>query len=98
MMNSSSRRALYSGVCGGLRKRVVEHKTGKYEGFTSKYRAHRLVYYEIYQDVRNAIHREKQVKNWRREKKVALVNKINPEWRDLSAEWFAVQDSSVSKS
>jgi putative endonuclease len=58
------------------------------DGFTSRYRIHRLVYFEVYRDVRNAIAREKQIKRWRREKKVALIEKHNPAWDDLSEGWI----------
>jgi putative endonuclease len=82
MMGSSSRRAL------PLYKRVWEHKNNLGGYFTSKYKCHRLVYYEQFTDVKAAIAREKEVKGWRREKKNALVVSKNPEWRDLAADWY----------
>ena len=88
MMMSSSRRALYTGITSRPRQRVWEHKTGVIEGFSKQYHTTRLVYYEQYGDVRNAIAREKQIKRWRREKKLALVELINPQYRDLAADWF----------
>jgi hypothetical protein len=57
------------------------------EGFTKKYKVHRLVYYETFDHVQNAIRREKQLKGWRREKKIALIEKSNPRWQDLSENW-----------
>ena len=88
MMGSASRRALYTGVTATLRKRVFEHKNDLVDGFTSKYKCHRLVYFETFNSVTDAIAREKQIKGWRREKKENLVESMNPSWRDLGAEWF----------
>ncbi len=87
MMISSSRRALYTGVTNSLDRRVFQHKNEEFEGFSQKYRAHRLVWFERYSNIHTAIAREKQLKGWRREKKNWLVRMLNPEWRDLSAEW-----------
>ncbi len=64
-----------------------EHKSGAFEGFTAKYKLHRLVYYETYRQISRALAREKQLKNWRRSKKEALIESMNPNWLDLSAEW-----------
>ena len=88
MMQSTSRRALYIGMTSNLRARVWQHKTGATGGFTSEYKCHRLVYFEIYGEVGRAIEREKQLKGWRREKKDTLVETVNPQWKDLSAGWF----------
>ncbi|MEE9235229.1 MAG: GIY-YIG nuclease family protein [Candidatus Acidoferrales bacterium] len=85
---ASRSRNLYTGVTGELKHRVMQHKLGVIEGFTRKYRIHRLVYFEIYSDVRDAIAREKQIKRWRREKKVKLIEGQNPTWDDLAAGWF----------
>ena len=87
-MGSSSRRALYTGVTVPLYKRVWEHKNNLGGYFTSKYKCHRLVYYEQFTDVKAAIAREKEVKGWRREKKNALVQSKNPQWKDLAADWY----------
>lgn len=78
---------LYIGMSNNLDKRVQDHKQGLIEGFSKKYRCTRLVYYESYDDVRNAINREKQLKGWRREKKVTLMERGNPRWQDLSENW-----------
>lgn len=77
---------LYTGVTGNLSKRVGEHKEGVTSGFTKKYRVKLLVYYESYQNVHDAIAREKQIKSWRREKKVRLIEAVNRNWKDLARE------------
>ena len=87
-MVASRSRTLYTGVTNNLGRRVWEHKEGIVPGFTRRYRAHRLVYFETYANVRRAIDREKEIKAWRREKKVELVNSVNPTWHDLAAGWF----------
>ena len=81
-------RTLYTGVTGNLERRVGEHKQGKGSVFTSRYKINQLVYFESCSDVLDAIDREKQIKGWLRLKKIALVESINPNWEDLSAEWF----------
>jgi putative endonuclease len=75
---------LYTGVTNHLDRRIAEHKQKLISGFTKKYDVTRLVYFEAYGDVRNAIAREKQIKRWRREKKLALIRRMNPQFRDLS--------------
>ena len=67
--------------------RVLQHKTAETEGFARKYHVNRLVYYEVFRYVNNAIAREKEIKGWRREKKVALIESANPLWDDLAADW-----------
>jgi len=81
-------RALYVGVTNDLERRVYQHKHGLLPGFTSQYRVTRLVFYEETSDVHAALAREKQIKSWRREKKIALIEASNPDWRDLAADWF----------
>ena len=83
MANES--RMLYTGVTNDLARRAWEHKQKLLSGFTKRYNLTRLVYYEVTPDVRAAIAREKQIKGWLRRKKVALVESMNPEWRDLWA-------------
>ena len=73
---------LYTGVTSNLPKRIHEHKNAS-EGFTAKYGCKNLVYYEILEDMENAIAREKQIKAGSRKKKIALIESVNPEWRDL---------------
>jgi putative endonuclease len=95
MMMSSSRRALYTGITSRPRQRVWEHKTGAIEGFSKQYHTTRLVYLEAYRYVATAIAREKQIKRWRREKKLALIESMNPQYRDLAADWFEPQGAST---
>jgi len=78
---------LYVGVTGYLGSRIMQHKIDSIEGFTQKYKVHRLVYYESYQYIQSAVRREKQLKGWRREKKIALIEKMNPRWQDLAENW-----------
>ncbi len=78
---------LYDGATGDMGTRILQHKNDSFEGFTKKYQVHRLVYYESYQYVQTAIRREKQLKGWRREKKINLIEKTNPRWQDLSENW-----------
>ncbi len=81
-------RTLYIGVTNDLMRRVFEHKEKVADGFTNKYNITMLVYYETASDVQAAIAREKQLKSWRRSKKIALIESSNPQWKDLSLEWF----------
>lgn len=78
---------LYIGVTNNLQRRIYEHKEAIVRGFSSKYRCHRLLYFEEYFDIKEAILREKQLKKWRREKKESLIRKSNPHWKDLSLDW-----------
>jgi putative endonuclease len=78
---------LYVGVTNSARTRSTQHKAGNGSEFTRKYKVDRLVYYERFQYVNNAIARETQVKAWRRSKKVALIESLNPDWRDLSEDF-----------
>jgi len=77
---------LYTGVTNDLIRRVYEHKNKLVEGFTAKYNLTKLVYYEIFNDVKEAINREKQIKGWKREKKENLIKGFNPDWKDLYEE------------
>jgi putative endonuclease len=86
MMTSSSRRALYTGITNNLPRRICQHREGL-EGFTARYNAYRLVHYEVFVDVRNAIDREKEIKGWSRAKKNRLIFENNPSWRDLAADF-----------
>jgi putative endonuclease len=85
---SNHSKTLYTGVTNNLIRRVREHKTGTESGFTAKYKLGRLVYFERFEDVRNAIEREKRIKGWLRIKKIALIVSGNPSWKDLSKEWY----------
>ena len=77
---------LYVGVTNDLPKRIYEHKSNLIEGFTEKYNVHILAYYEVYDDVLEAIMREKQMKKWNRKWKIRLIEEMNPEWKDLYEE------------
>jgi len=83
---SSHRGVLYVGVTNDLARRVAEHKAGDGSKFTSRYGVTRLVYCEVHAYALDAIEREKQIKAWRREKKLELVRELNPEWKDLTEE------------
>ena len=83
MMTSLSG-TIYTGVTNSVRRRSWEHKIGEGSAFTSKYEVDRLVYYERLERFGNAIRREKQIKGWSRAKKIALIESMNPSWRDLS--------------
>lgn len=80
---------LYIGVTSDLRKRIWEHREGFVEGFTKKYNVHRLVYYELFDDMYNAITREKRLKKWNRAWKIRLIEEKNPYWDDL---WQQILD------
>lgn len=95
MMQSASRRALYIGVTNNLRRRVFQHNNHQFEGFTDDYNAIRLVYWEKFDSVGKAIAREKQLKRWRREKKIWLIERMNPGWKDLAADWYEPQGLST---
>jgi putative endonuclease len=84
---ASFRRVLYIGVTSNLERRISEHRNRLVPGFTARYQVVSLVYYESTPDVYAAIAREKQLKSWRRSKKVALIETHNPNWHDLSESW-----------
>ena len=86
---ASRSRVLYTGVTNDLARRVNEHKRSLTPGFTSRYRITRLVYFEEFGDVRDAIAREKQLKGWVRARKVRLIEQKNPTWKDVADTWFA---------
>ncbi len=79
---------LYIGLTSDIKKRVYEHKNHLIAGFTDKYNIDRLLYIETMSEPTSAINREKQIKAWRREKKVELIDSLNPEWNDLSQDWY----------
>ena len=86
---------LYIGVTGNLRRRIWQHKEHAIEGFTAKHDVTRLLYFETYHEVLNAIAREKQLKGWARAKKVALIEKDNPRWEDLGRKWYSTTDQDL---
>jgi putative endonuclease len=86
-MMASLTGTLYTGVTNSIGRRSAEHKFGEGSQFTARYGVNRLVYYEAFHYVNNAIGREKQIKGWRRSRKVALIESQNPGWRDLSRDF-----------
>ena len=86
---SSRSGTLYIGMTNSIYRRVLQHKSGTIEGFASKYHCTRLVHYESFDDVHRAIGREKELKGWTREKKIALIESRNPRWADLGEHWGA---------
>jgi putative endonuclease len=84
---------LYVGFTGNLHQRIFQHKFHQKEGFTKKYDVERLLYFASFDDVHKAIAREKQLKGWRREKKIALIQSRNPHWLDLAKEWYPWMES-----
>jgi putative endonuclease len=96
-MMASRSRTLYIGVTGNLHKRVFDHKWKEHEGFTATYNCDRLVWFESHQDVTKAIAREKQLKAWRREKKIVLIERTNPAWVDLSKDWYDVEPADFKR-
>ena len=87
ILTNKTNTVLYTGVTCDLAKRMYQHKNSLLPGFATKYRANKLVYYEVAEDIRSAIAREKQIKAGPRKKKTELINAMNPEWRDLSEDW-----------
>ena len=85
---ASRSHTLYIGVTGDLHKRVFQHKWKEHEGFTAKYNCDRLVWFEGHPEIAKAITREKELKGWRRARKIALIEAMNPVWTDLSRDWY----------
>ena len=88
LMASKKNGTLYAGVTNDPARRMYEHKEGVSKGFTSRYGVHLLVWYEEFPDIRDAIQREKRIKKWPRRWKLDLINKMNPDWEDLSTHFF----------
>ena len=88
---ASASRTLYTGVTNNLERRVIEHRRKLLPGFTAHYNINRLVHFESFGEIRDAIAREKQIKNWRRVKKIALIESTNRDWKDLSAGWYGAE-------
>ena len=83
IMTNKYNKVLYTGITNNLTRRVYEHKNNIVEGFTLKYKVHKLVYYDYTENVMSAIEREKQIKGWSRCKKIELIESMNPKWEDL---------------
>jgi putative endonuclease len=88
MMTNKYNSVIYTGFSGSLGKRVFEHKEQSHDGFTKRYKTTKLVYYEVFRDPYSALAREKQIKAGSRKKKIELIEKMNPTWKDLSEELF----------
>ena len=86
-MANKNNTVIYIGVTSNLIKRVYQHKSGTYKGFTYKYNCDKLVYYGDFDSIKEAIKREKQLKSGNRQRKEELINAMNPEWEDLSEGW-----------
>lgn len=86
IMTNKGKSVLYIGVTNNLSRRVQEHKNELNEGFTKKYKCHYLIYYEYFTHIGMAIHREKEIKKWRREKKEKLISSLNPDWEFLNSD------------
>lgn len=87
ILTNKQNRVLYAGVTSNLEKRLYEHRNDITPGFASKYKCHKLVYFEVIESVEAAIAREKQIKAGSRKKKIDLINGVNPKWLDLSLGW-----------
>lgn len=94
---ASRSRVLFVSVTSDLARRIWKHRTKKSSGFTSKYNMARLVYCGTFRTARLAVTREKQLKGWRRDKKVALIESVNSQWQDLATEWFEGDSSTSSE-
>lgn len=88
IVTNKNKTVLYIGVTNDLQRRVYEHEQGLIAGFTKKYNCHYLIYYEHFQDINDAIEREKVLKKWRREKKENLINEFNPDWKFLNEDVY----------
>jgi putative endonuclease len=87
ILTNQSNKVLYTGITNDLERRLYEHQNKLIKGFTSKYNVNKLVYFDCTTEATSAIAREKQIKGWTRQKKLDLISELNPQWRDLSADW-----------
>ena len=94
ILTNKNKTTLYIGVTRNLQRRIAEHKLHINAGFSDHYNLEMLIYYELYERLETAIHREKQLKKWRKEWKIALINDFNPEWKDL-ADSIGVNDEYI---
>ncbi|MBV9610596.1 MAG: GIY-YIG nuclease family protein [Acidobacteria bacterium] len=97
-MMASKSRVLYIGITNNLGRRLWEHKQGLFSGFTRTYKIHRLVYYEVFRYVRNAIDRERHLNGLLRRRKIALIESMNRTWEDLAENWYVDDSSAGSRS
>ena len=87
MLTNKCRTTLYIGITNNITRRLSQHRSGEVEGFTQRYRLNRLIWIEHFRNVNDAIRCEKKLKGWRRSKKIALIERTNPRWLDLSDDW-----------
>ncbi|MGM0565909.1 MAG: GIY-YIG nuclease family protein [Bacteroidota bacterium] len=92
LLTNFNKTVLYAGVTSKFSQRLKQHVNGEFEGFSKKYQCKYLVYYEKYENINDAIFREKQVKKWSRKKKEALINKSNPDWKSLNDSVFRIDE------
>jgi putative endonuclease len=97
MITNQRHTVIYTGVTNDLERRIFEHITKLSAGFTSKYNCDKLIYFEEFAQINEAISREKQLKKWRRVWKEELINKTNPEWNDLSLGWYHPDSITLAK-
>ena len=97
ILTNWKRTVFYTGVTNNLVRRVFEHKAHVNQGFTSTYNCNHLMYFEEYKYIWDAIHREKQIKKYKRQWKKNLINSLNPEWRDLSEDWYDIREFEAFK-
>ncbi|MFZ0395874.1 MAG: GIY-YIG nuclease family protein [Terracidiphilus sp.] len=94
---ASRSRTLYVGMTGDLHARVFEHKWREHDGFTTRYNCDRLVWFEAFREVGDAILREKELKGWRRSKKIGLIEAANAPWVDLAREWYEAEPADLRR-
>jgi len=97
ILSNKNNNVLYTGVTNNLERRMLEHKSKVNASFTAKFNCNKLLYYEEFQWIEEAIAREKQIKGGSRLKKIKLINTHNPNWEDLSIDWFSNQDIALFK-
>lgn len=88
ILTNKTNNVLYIGMTGDIQRRISEHKSEMIDGFSKRYHTHKLVYFEEFSHPQEAIAREKQLKGYKRYKKILLIDTINPEWNDLSYDWY----------
>ena len=88
LLTNKKNGTLYIGVTNNLERRLFEHKNKLVDGFTKRYNLNKLIYFETYQFVNDAIKRERNMKKWKRQWKIDLIERDNPNWKDLSKDWF----------
>lgn len=95
ILSNKNRTVLYIGVTNDLERRIIEHKNGLSSSFTKKYNIHELLYFEIHNDIKQAIAREKQLKEWKREWKIELIKTMNTEMINLASDWVPAYNNEI---